>query len=49
QGLDADTIARLQSQFDDNELNAENCQGDDLSFGQQNQCIAAGFLDDPSQ
>ncbi|KAL7626038.1 hypothetical protein AAE478_002808 [Parahypoxylon ruwenzoriense] len=46
-GLDADTIAELTKTFP-NEPNAADCASDNLSFGQQRQCINAGLLDDPS-
>ncbi|EOD46986.1 hypothetical protein UCRNP2_6295 [Neofusicoccum parvum UCRNP2] len=38
-----DPSFRRRQSFD-----AEDCQANDLSFGQQRQCIDAGFLDDPS-
>ncbi|KAI0379832.1 hypothetical protein F5Y04DRAFT_282308 [Hypomontagnella monticulosa] len=46
-GLDADTIAELTKTFP-NEPNAADCASNNLSFGQQRQCIDAGLLDDPS-
>ncbi|KAI0891606.1 hypothetical protein F4806DRAFT_500969 [Annulohypoxylon nitens] len=46
-GLDANTIAELTKTFP-NEPNAADCASNNLSFGQQRQCIDAGLLDDPS-
>ncbi|KAI0879787.1 uncharacterized protein GGS22DRAFT_113711 [Annulohypoxylon maeteangense] len=46
-GLDANTIAGLTKTFP-NAPSAADCASNNLSFGQQRQCIDAGLLDDPS-